>query len=1376
MLLTHCTDNICRLWSHSIPFNKDGHLRFFIAASIDPVADIPFRTTMPLDEQPFIVHWLNNKETTLNSKVEKYQKGILLPISHVSSLQSFTSNINEEILQSWVCIDDGEEAEDVNDSKTGTVSDSKTGIGSGSKSEQELSNVVSSLARKTISMYTFSNYLTPHSGERPSSVGANSPSPLGGTPRPKIPVSHKRALAHLLDEWCSTPDLLLCIHPTVGSLMVWTVEGLDAPPNLERLVHISFSSCLPHVFPPHLSQSLQQDLLQFLIKEPDALHTREANAEGGGGKSVPTRTTADINIPVPQIRLSVGASMLAMSMSHLETAEDVVKVKADSTLILVSSHTNGSLNTWSVELTVQSNFCTSIAGLIHCAGTGGHRSRVMAIHRHPWLPILMTVSSKCRPLPLTGSLGEEEDKDGVKVSELIIWNADLPGPLQHKSKLNELSRIVAPDTESFNHVTWMPPISIGGPNEGALARCPLSGLFVANVGKELILFQASLYSITKPQPSSFMQSDKAKDKLNKELSHTSVGHMIQGIKVTSQLGMKGITLIDTIESNLSCFEEIIGLHAFRMCSLVTTLDLRNCFDAKFSKDVILVLIENKRPQNSSRLSSGSPLNSPGSKGTRSFIHLWRLTLKRKPTRPGTPPFSASPEHDDHLQADTYSASITKVFTGPIPLSTGTHVLDISPACDISSSLQLQTPTFSAPFLFSTSCSDGSVQCWQISIECRDIPISPDDPTYSSESEEPTDNMVFNIYEVFDSSTRISDQKLKPSFLDCYEEEVIKSLPTQSFIPSGIKVAYPGCLAMAHVLSKPIKSSIHRNSVTTKRPSRSSLVKGDNPLNRYSMVTVWECESSGGLKWSCEATLMLMGLAQVSGSKSKDLEMNVLMEWIPMENGAYLLATCFASTLSIFGMSLPQDEEQFTVLSKRVGFLPKEKTSVLNKVKSQASWVCLLQFPCFRPSLDLSITCLSYTGSNSIMVTMGSEIHLYSCWVKGNQLIAFTPSKSERKKISKGPFSRGFAATGSPDQSNLAETDVNLLDYAHARNTPLPQYHPKILMELMNSGKLHAVKAILINLTKFLLLYREKKSSSKDEGTENYFDNDDLNRMYEDEPPEKKNTLILSADGYLERSKSAKAKVVVETIPHLPLSKMDITQSKGVTRPSDQPDGGEVPDATKDDYDELFSMATVTNMDDPLKFGIDEEAEVEVVFTDLDAEKGEFTPKLAKLLVTILNDHQLADLSDLEQVQLQSITETMASTKLSIGDLSPSEGVSLDTPSIGLSMSSLSGAGYASSGGSKGREAMDDCGLRYLIALESHITLSKSLPSDVSPGPLPPSVLVWAFHSDAETDLLSAIPSVQKDELKWEELRKAGVGWWLRSLDTLRRLMEKVHII
>ena len=43
------------------------------------------------------------------------------------------------------------------------------------------------------------------------------------------------------------------------------------------------------------------------------------------------------------------------------------------------------------------------------------------------------------------------------------------------------------------------------------------------------------------------------------------------------------------------------------------------------------------------------------------------------------------------------------------------------------------------------------------------------------------------------------------------------------------------------------------------------------------------------------------------------------------------------------------------------------------------------------------------------------------------------------------------------------------------------------------------------------------------------------------------------------------------------------------------------------------------------------------------------------------------------------------------------------------------------------------------------------------------------------ELLSAVPCVQYDDLSWDELRNTGVGWWLRSSDTLRRVIEKVRI-
>lgn len=37
-----------------------------------------------------------------------------------------------------------------------------------------------------------------------------------------------------------------------------------------------------------------------------------------------------------------------------------------------------------------------------------------------------------------------------------------------------------------------------------------------------------------------------------------------------------------------------------------------------------------------------------------------------------------------------------------------------------------------------------------------------------------------------------------------------------------------------------------------------------------------------------------------------------------------------------------------------------------------------------------------------------------------------------------------------------------------------------------------------------------------------------------------------------------------------------------------------------------------------------------------------------------------------------------------------------------------------------------------------------------------------------------VPAMLRGEPQWPELRCYGVGWWIRSNETLRRLIEKVH--
>ncbi len=917
-------------------------------------------------------------------------------------------------------------------------------------------------------------------------------------------------------------------------------------------------------------------------------------------------------------------------------------------------------------------------------------------------------------------------------SELIIWNADLPGPLQHESRLNELCRMLSTDPTDFKLVTWVPPISVGGGVEDVFARRPSSGLFVANIGQELCLFQTSLYCVTKSSSTGDVKGV------------ASDGH---SMTVTSQLGKEGVCKIGVLIKDVTEYEKIVGLHSFRMYSLVTSFDIMKSLDSQFCKEVVIVVLEN-RPHD--LLKTDTPI----SRGSKTFIHMWQVTFDQDETETKNTGTNAP---DDNLKPSSvpYRSSIAKVYSKELPLSHGSHVIHSSPACDVASSLQLQLPTLSAPFLFTTVASDGSIQCWQFSRKAKE-------KSNEEISCQEYEHFDFELYEVFGSSNDVTTK-----CLDCSEDAAIKALPTATPIPCGISSAYPGRFALAHQLLRPA-------SHDKQDRSHDSLVP--TSFDQHAAVTIWECESSGGLKWNCEATLSLTGSSGILATKfAQPPPVSIMMDWVPMENGAYLLATCFASMVSIFGMQLPSGEDEFTTINKQKGFISQSNT--LTKTGLQASWQCLVQFPCSSPSLGLTVQCFAYTGSNSLILSVDSEMHLYSCWVKEDKLFPLL-SKSRVTTVT-NQVSQMFHKPSPQSNSIEDETKlVNLLDYAHVVNTPLPQYHPKILIELMNSGKLKSVKAILVNLVKYLYLYSRK---TKPKG--NYFEEGGLEAIYEGEQREdgrRKRLLSVSSDGILRRSRQVDTKTIVERVPHLSLAKMGILTSQDVAMETGEEKGGDQShDQQNQEYDELFTTNTLTDMDTYTYGFEEEEVEDDISFTDLEPGSNDFSPKLAKKLSAILRYAQLTDLSDLEQVRLLAIAETVANTKMSFGE--HTHGTvesSTHSTSLAFDLGTTAGSGYASSGishGVGGREAMDDCGLRYLLVLQNYVTLSESLPPNVTADRLPPSDFIWAFHSEAETELLAAIPCVQEDNLVWAELRDVGVGWWLRSSDKLRLLMERVSV-
>ena len=1101
-------------------------------------------------------------------------------------------------------------------------------------------------------------------------------------------------------------------------------------PSPYRLVHISFSSCLPHVFPPHLAQTLHQELQQYLLKEPEPIGLLSAPLSPTTGTISPdqfsTTNTSELSLPVPQIRLPSGQKVV-------DIPESAKTFRPESSLILLSTHRNGNVNAWSVELTVQANYCTSISGLIHCGQTGGHSQEVTGVHRHPWLPVLLTVAT-----------ASDRGEGGDELHELAIWNTNPAGPLDHKAQINELSKVLSAEPNSFSLVSWVPPISLAGSSMGALSRCPSFGLFVTNVGNELCLFQTSLYPIILANSSH-------------TLYHTSsplYESSSKSVLLTSHSGTEGMSFIGLVDDDLDKYQEIVGIHAFRTKSAVIESPRREGAspdsespDVKshdFSNEVLVVLIENQK----------GTCSSPGL--ITSCLHVWRVVLQeREYTATQKAPSSFDPWYQPLPHSTSLcQASVTKIISGqPFPLGGGgeglSHVIKSRAACDVASSLQLQLPSLFSPFLFLTVSSNSDIHCWQFRVTLStDIEASPtlngngasdgnpDQPTHSP-------SLSVHIYNVFGSNSS--------GKLSCSTHDAFSDLSLSSPLPLSLSCAYPGRFAMAHLLTQqPL-------TITS---------EAYNPLTQHVLVSVWECESSGGLNWNCESQLPLQGLRMAppipSPGRGRGMHPEVVhLDWLPMENGSYLLATCFSSIITIFGMALPASQESVFSLPSPPGRKGARKEAELRlggREKACPSWIHLLEFSLSHSS-SLYTHWMAYTGSNSILVGIGSGIEVYTCWIKSD-LVGGASSKGRGLRTKHRRTQEGGEGEGG---------NVNLLDYAHSKNSPLPQYHPQVLTDLMTSGKLDAVKLILINLVKYLLLYQKTEKKKR----MNYYEEEEE----EDDERVGRVRLLSVIDGQLKRSRKAPVKVTAETIAPLSLSQLKIFNPNDLT--GDVKGGGvggganEEDDADaegineEDDYDALFSQDFT--LDYESDFSITDQSDTHMDYDKIDITDTEgFTLELADKLSSILQYTSLPYVSDLDQVRLLAIAQTVAAAK--DGKVGVAGGADLGT---------TTGAGYASvgtgGGGVIGGASMDECGMRYLLALQNYITLSNSLPQGLAPLEVATSDLIWAFHSDAETELLSSIPCVREDRLNWSDLRSAGVSLWVRSNDTLRKLAEKVEI-
>ncbi len=169
------------------------------------------------------------------------------------------------------------------------------------------------------------------------------------------------------------------------------------------------------------------------------------------------------------------------------------KYRPPPAISMISKHSNGTLNLWSIMFAERSKF-SQLLNISHAARASGHRYRVNGITAHPVLPLLLTTShhnvldpEKQRRRRQDGE-AEGGSCDEVFCSELILWRVDPIGPLSKSGGgVSELARINSNEISAFSDVAWIPTL-LPSTTLGSISNSP-SACFVASDGKCLRVYQ-----------------------------------------------------------------------------------------------------------------------------------------------------------------------------------------------------------------------------------------------------------------------------------------------------------------------------------------------------------------------------------------------------------------------------------------------------------------------------------------------------------------------------------------------------------------------------------------------------------------------------------------------------------------------------------------------------------------------------------------------------------------------------------------------------------------------------------------------------------------------------------------------------------------------
>nr|XP_016852002.1 PREDICTED: dmX-like protein 2 isoform X2 [Anolis carolinensis] len=1322
VLITHTEDLPDQLGTHEVQRHISHHANalchFHIAASINPNTDIPaalVKTAFNLEDgnDGFLVHWLNNKEFHFTSSTEIFMQHLReLTDQQMEKVDEYFDTEKEEERERGLLMK--------LDHELSLDRESETGTGTGSSEHED--------------------------GEREGSPKIVSPA-ASRMPLPTVLLDRK--IEWLLKEWNKNPDMLFTIHPVDGTFLVWHVKYLDEyNPGIFRQVQVTFSSQIPVAFPSGDASSLSKNIMMYACT---------------------TSTKGVSNAPL-QKRSSFSDSLSGWRPSCSQDSSNVnITIP---TVMMVSKHIDGSLNQWAVSFADKSAF-TTVHTVTHKFRYCGHRFHLNDLACHSVLPLLLT-SSHHNAL-LTPESSQPWDSDGLNkmmdpmrhlkassrqqlrnaatrtfhdpnaiYSELILWRVDPIGPLSYTGGVSELARINSLHTSAFSNVAWLPTLI---PSYCLGTYCnSASACFVASDGKNLRLYQA------------VVDARKLLDELSDPGSSKLIGEVFNIVSQQSTARPGCIIELDAITDQ--CGSNTQLLHVFQEDFILGYKPHKEDAEQKeaeiffqpskgyrpppFSEKFYLVVIEKD--------TNGC-----------SILHMWHLHLKSvqacmaKPTEiptsgnqlsiPGQPAADSSPDTSPGTTPMPRSSSVANlqtasklilssklVYSYPLNLPVGVEVVRATPSAGHLSSSSIY-PVCLAPYLLVTSCSDNKVRFWRCSVD-----------TVMDSKGEMKENYIWKRWPL------MNDERNDDS-------------STVNIVgrPVAVSCSYTGRLAVAY------KQPVQHNGFVSKE---------------FSMhVCIFECESTGGSEWVLEQTIHLDDLVKVGNvldsrvsvdsnlfvySKS-DIFLNkdrylmpnikhlVHLDWVSKEDGSHILTVGVGANIFMYGrLSGIVTEQTSSKDGVAVITLPLGG-SIKQGIRSK--WVLLRSIDLVSsvdgtPSLPVS---LSWVRDGILVVGMDCEMHVYAQWKhamksgdsdKNGFLGDDSPIQDPLKTSLMAKKTSVIDGTGVVDDVFGTPTviqDGGLFEAAHVLSPTLPQYHPTQLLELMDLGKVRRAKAILSHLVKCIAgeVAIVKDPEAGDGGSKRH-----LSRTISVSGSTAKDAVTTGKDGTRDYTE-------IDSIPPLPLYALlaaDQDSTYKTEEPKKRPQGLEdhTKRKTEDHYSDLFQVQQVTT-DDFIDFEPERREHKSKVINLSQYGPTYFGQEHASVLSSHLMHSSLPGLTRLEQMFLVALADTVATTTTELDENRDKH--------------------YS------GRDTLDECGLRYLLAMRLHTCLLTSLPPLYRVQLLHQGVstchFAWAFHSEAEEELINMIPAIQRGDPQWSELRAVGIGWWVRNINTLRRCMEKV---